>query len=612
MSAPRAVRRRVLALVIVAAASACGTETGGGEPSAGDGAQPSVEADDPFAAARALLAAGYDDEAREEARSSAVANPGSAIPGEFAAPDDADSLGDRAERWAADLGRILAAVALGLGLLSILTAAWWKFWTWARRRPGVGLGDVAYVGGDEGDVDLLRATLVAELDGARSSAKGVRSVSGIGADVPDLVSLPGQLQVAEKILQRLLRPAVLVIDVTVFKPKTRPEMVQVRIRKHGRLLVEDSFPVPPSTSGLPSLVGAWAAAFVVLQLRDLVGRRRQRVYPGGTDDWRSYGLYRWANLDAANRAQLLHRSLADDHRNSYALSELGARQAIRGGDEEQEEGLEHLEFARELLERRPTRSTGPLLGFIRKGAEVEPLWFQATYRLAVAHLHRLHSREDEDPNIRPDDTDLLGGLAAAEELVDATAATLHLIESWRRWFMPKDLRRELKDVLDADAMYSLGVLGGGRVAEARANGSRGRIDPDPGTALSEDVWGEIRRQGAASLTAGWILATVTSDLDHAARSTLYNVACLYARAHHFDLALQHLEKAASHQRRPGSSREFASQICADPTLAPLRGALADDFKGLVQRIKARDKPVAAPPVASSADQWTVTRPALSE
>ncbi|MGH9151584.1 MAG: hypothetical protein ACRD03_04060 [Acidimicrobiales bacterium] len=562
---------------------------------------------DPFAGARALLAAGYDDEAREAARAVAIEDK-VPIPAELGAeePSATVRVKDRTNDVSAWAGAaaIVAAVA-GATLALVL-----KFIGWLRRKRFVTLGTFVVHDGEEGAGATLRTIVAEELAEAARSSKTFRVVDSAGVDLPELVEVPEQIRPVGQAIQLLFRRPVLTVGAAARPLGRGAWQVTAQITGRRRVVAQDTFRVPADAGPGLDRVGVWTAAWALYGLRANIGWqwRAHRTYPFGTARSASFAWLRlaaWRNVDPAIRLRRLHAALLEDHCNVAALCRLGMAQTADLDDvEEFRSGVEHLERAERALADRPTRLPRTLLGRPHRAkTRLEPLWFQIAYARTIAHLHRFSHGQSTVPSTAEAD-DLRVGTDCAVELAESIADTRLMLSGWwRRFTVSRARRRELRDMLNRDDRDHLGILAGACAAAAR-----GRVDPVPSGSAGGRAFWKLAFRLAHDRDAAGLLGLVAEPLPEPHPRTLYNLACVWAQAGHPDKALENLRASFEHEVGDALVRHVA-EAEEDPTLHPLRSdaACGEAFRSLIEDLRRRApvRPPAATAAPVTADLWRV-------
>lgn len=563
--------------------------------------------DDPFAGARALLEAGYDEEARKAARDVAVEEK-LPIPAELDAeePSATERVKDRTNdvsTWAG-AAAIVAAVA-GATLALVL-----KFGSWLRRKRFVTLGTFVVHDGNEGAGATLRTIVAEELAEAARSSKTFRVVDSAGVDLPELVEIPEQIRPLGQAIQLLFRRPVLTVGAAARPLEKGAWQVTAQIAGRRRVVEQDTFRVPADAGPGLDRVGVWTAAWALYGLRANIGWqwRAHRTYPFGTARSASFAWLRvalWRNAEPAIRTRRLHAALLEDHCNVAALCRLGMEQTANLDDGVKfRSGIEHLERAERALAERPTRLPRALLGRPHRAkTRLEPLWFQIAYARTIAHLHRYSHGQSTDP-VTAEADDLRTGTDCAVDLAESIADTRLMLSGWwRRFAVSRARRRELRDMLDRDDRDHLGVLAGACAAAAGE-----RVDPAPPRSMAGPAfWKRVRRLSHARDAAG-LLGLVASPVPAPHPRTLYNLACVWAQAGHPDRALENLRASFEHDVGDALVRHLA-EAEEDPTLHPLRAdaTWGAAFRSLIDDLRRRtpSRPPTASAAPAAADLWTV-------
>ncbi len=562
-----------------------------------------------FAGASALLNAGYEDEAREEARKIA-AEKRIPIPNEFKEPDvsPSDWVKARTEDAAAWAGGLAIGAALFVAAVALLL----KFHGWIVRRRFVTLGNfTSQQSGVSNAGEELKTVVGEELANASRTSQTFRVVDAAGVQLPELIDVPEQLAPFAKLIQLLFRRTILTISATARARDGGGWQVTAQINGRRRVLEQETFSVPAAAGAGLHPVGVWVGAWALYGLRANMGWRwRRRTYPFGTANWQSFA---WARLAAVGggapelKRQRLHQALLHDHRHVAALALLGTEQTLDPADEQSfADGLAHFEFAAVALAERPTRRSRVIRGRPHcKHVKFEPLWFQIAYAHTVALLHRYHDGEASNPRSAKGD-DLTAGQDLAFELTRAIASTwLTLTGCWRRFAVNGTRRAELRKMLAWDDEYHLGVLAGALVTTRKKPVTPASVERRTGRRLWKWV---AAFADEPEPKVEQLLGMVTSPPSHAHPDTLYNLACVWAQSGHMENALAALRASFEHD----VGERFADNLHwaeTDPTLQPLRNdeAWGPKLRGLLEELKQRlPKPSTPPSTAhGTGDRWTV-------
>jgi hypothetical protein len=210
-------------------------------------------------------------------------------------------------------------------------------------------------------------------------------------------------------------------------------------------------------------LGVAAAAWVVYQVLDAEGTRGEKELLG-TKDWHSYAYFR-AGLEChegghVDQAQALYtRALERDPNNLAAvlnLAVLTARNGVgaNGGPQAAnlERAIDRLAALKEHLARRQRLEYKPGSDGASRLLGRDPLWYQATYQLVSARLHRATAAS---LNRKPAEKELARAWKEGLELTTALETTLDQLQR-NPW--PKHRARQLTDVLERVEDPSLVLL----------------------------------------------------------------------------------------------------------------------------------------------------------
>ncbi|BCT77668.1 hypothetical protein SCMU_35100 [Sinomonas cyclohexanicum] len=380
--------------------------------------------------------------------------------------------------WAAKIGET------GLAVIGMVAVAYCLYFILIRGKVGkrsFSLGDIAEPAGLEGTGAVVQSLVLEELRSAGKGPHTLKMVDGPDAAIPAAAAfLPEQWAWLGPLLASRSRR--LNIDLTPVAKSEGRIGLDVRLSdRKGREVESVSLAQPAGTdvesyASLATKAGAWLAFMVT---KHSAGRRQQRhrVRLLGTEKWESYADFRCAQrCSGEEKRQWLDSALAKDHRNVGALVELG-RELARHVDDDHEmaEGIRHLRIARRLLE--PRYHFRSSLPWERGGASVDPLWYQTTYSLAVAHYNRylVHRARASDPEGMAEH-DLRESLALSLKLSKAVGATQLTFKSpWRRFAIRRRSSETLRGTLDRE-YDDLATLVAGPLAswEMRPTGHGGR------------------------------------------------------------------------------------------------------------------------------------------
>ncbi|MCP5056281.1 MAG: hypothetical protein GY937_06075 [bacterium] len=516
---------------------------------------------------------------------------------------------DRIESLASDIGRV--GTILGALLLAL----------WLGWRLGVNayddairleVGKFADLGsGEAGAAAGLRAELVTAISAATLPVPRITRVTAPTASVAEVAEPADELPAPIRFLAplvRLLRPERrLNISGAVRGAGPTLEATLALSDEKGRVVSQQAFgpfrneaELPfGAEKAIPTQMAAWAVHGILSHRKDA---DPDEVL--GTRDWQSYARLLEADLGIAHDSgpgvieRQLRRALFVDPQNAGALLRFGQILTQTGDGTRLGEGLEAL---REARERSAGKGPGLRVGAART-AKWNPTWYQATYALAIAHLHAHAPHEDPEERARgtkaKPPADLAEGFRHAGDLVRAIASTqLFLRSAGRLAVRPRD-RRPLEEMLDREAPY-LGVVFAGACASLeifrhgsvraatrrRHRSARGRLrwlarlEPKD-EPRAKDVLGILGVAGESG------------DPGH-----LFNTACVHARAQEHDEALRLLRLA--YRYHPASRMQQAlDEIETDASLDVLRVARPDDIAKLKAELKGR---AAEPPAEEEAE-----------
>lgn len=586
---------------------------------------PSTSVPEAFAGAIGLFDAGYEDEARVEARKVA-AEKKIGIPAKLAAPGEAPTawIGDRTK----DAGTWASGLAVGLVLLVGAVAGVLKPWRWLMRRRFVALGtftrfpqppkDAKPADAKPADAkspepilsDELKAEVAAELAGASAGSTTFVVVDPTAVEMPELLEVPEQLKPLGKLFQVLFRRGVLTISATA-KVGDDGWRITAQISKRRGVVAQHTIDVPLEAGTDVRTAGVFTAAWAMCSVRNMIGwgweRRRRGTFPFNTNDWESLAWLRLALIRKSEERGALHQALYSDHRNAFALARLGRSQASAFGDDrEYHAGLNHLSLGKGCLKSRPTHRLRRLFGQPhRRGVQWEPLWFQIVYMEVVTRLHRYYTMKAE--SVRTEGsvlstTDLDDAVTFALELSTAIAETwLSVNGFWRQFAITKSRRKELQKTLEGDDEYYLGVLAGALV---EARGSLPAPAPSGGLE-GRKLWKWLAKFDPDRDLAR-LVAIVTEPSSHLHASTLYNIGCFWTVAGKFEEALRYLRDGFDHLVGSDFARMLKS-MQNDPTFDPLRNddRYGPEFGLLCDELEAQVKPETPGTGKAPTDVWVV-------
>jgi len=234
----------------------------------------------------------------------------------------------------------------------------------------------------------------------------------------------------------------------------------------------------------------------------------------------------------------------------------------------------------------------------------EPQWFQITYALTIAPLHRYYVDQTKSPPAGKA-TDLEAGRDAALALTRSLADTwLAVDEKWRRLGISPRRRAELASLIEADIDYYLAVLAGA-IFESDRPAALASVEPSR-TGRERWKWlAELDRQRDLAE----LVAVASKPSSHADAYTLYNIACLRARMGQHEEALTDLQKVFDHLAGLAFSRRL-DWLREDPTLHPLRTdeRCKAKFELMVATLEKRLPKPPAPSGQGGADRWAIDVP----
>lgn len=588
------------------------------------GAPPTTTGAADYAGAEFLLAAGYEDEARELARKVAAENR-TEIPASLRSQPESlvAWMGDRTK----DAGTVAGALAVAMALIVGLVASLLKLWRSAMRRRFVVLGTFTTFpnGKDEGvekedektkasgamaplpiSGEEWKAVVAEELASASAASTTFKVVDASAVELPELLEVPEELKPLGKFVQILFRREVLTISATARAGANGDWHVTAQIAKRRGIAAQQRIEVPLAAGNDVHTVGVFTAAWAMCALRKRIGWELpwRRTYPFNTISSTSLA---WVRMGASGGPfeveKSLHYALSDDHRNAAALALLGGRQAWRPIDERHfRAGLEHLELAEKSLAARPTQRARIVRGAgHRANVQWEPLWFQIMY---AQTSHRLHWHYAHPSAFAPrSENDLRVALDLALQLTKAIADTWLSVDGWwRRFAVGKQRRNELRQVLYGDAEFYLALLAGALVDDRGPPPKHELCVSLQGRAL----WKWVTRFDPARDLAQ--LITMVSKLSsHADGPTLYNIGCLCTRTGDYHRALDALTRSVDHVTDDTFDRMWG-MLQNDATLQPLRDdpAHGPGFTRLLEDLKARaPKPAKIAVSQPVADRWVV-------
>jgi hypothetical protein len=616
--------------------------------------------EDPLAAAKSLLAFGYEVKAREKAI--AILEEGKVKAGRIIS--DAALEEGRLDRLATGAKGLSENVQqIGIAWVSLLFIAWGiAYGTWKLVRKGAGYLPFRFlprsfrslrrpcqivVSNVENPTDEikvgrdLRERIAEELAHASSPAKHIYRVSEAGVTPVALATaLPSQAQFLDPLLKWIQRPRQYHIVAVPQSPLGKLASLSVRIQEaNGRLVKQEQIQLLLGSDKsatyleLGTLAGAWA----LFQIQSLLfpAMDPTKISVLGSTEWKSYGLFRRAErlgrlsalpgrVDADEQLEkLLHEALAHDHNNAGALVLLGQQQARRFKDDkddlvEVDSGIVHLDRAKEILDKNAHVKEHWFLPSAHDGTKASPLWFQATYQCTVAHLHRFaHSQQLCFDSGVPVDTivpdELSNGINLAVELANAIGATqLTLSGLLRKYTIPANERESLIQMLDHDASYLLGLLAGALSSKELIE-RRSLIEPESKAEFpaekSKKLWESLKTiNGQGPPRAQSIVGILENEEESAGLPLRYNLACVHARACNAAEALKNLEIFLEHLK-DSEKRRWIDWARKDPSLKPVRdhGKAKEDFQKLLTHTVSNDEPAPSASPAAPAGEWRVER-----
>lgn len=568
-----------------------------GAPSAhAQGSAPCVDAaaedacPDPYAAAHALWDAGYEDEARSEARRVATEDaPGTAIPERFRAPQA--SRGDETIAWLEDrtddAGTVSGAVAVLVVLVAL--AALGMLWVLRRiLRPRVVVADPA---GEVPGGAALSTLLMQELQSSGTGVSVERVDGAASTPALDVASVfDGPWSWVPALLRRTSKRATITVSL---RPATVDEervAVGVAIAASGnrvltsRVFVEsgEERPVAELAAMMVPRIAAWV-------IGDLVARR-EVVDPGATSAtppdvrWESWGWFR-RGVAAA------HRGRRDEARSCYLHAvETDATNAEAWVNLAALDLREPAHLARVAARLEAAHDLG------RERPGHESLAMRVLYLRAVTDLHA--AGDDPPPGHRK----LTDAAQHATVLVATVARTL-LAPSERRSAATRDARR----VADASLDAALTLLRSIQIARRVADPEAGREPADRDRALRRLATLDAPAAPEVGPEALRRLLEAVRPRHAWARAACYNLACNEARR----LA------SADAADRPALAEEMLEQLLrglegADRSLVrwardrdPAFAGLRSDEGELGERFRSVLTDLLPGPPQRAAGQWTV-------
>lgn len=541
-----------------------------------------------YAAAERLRVAGYDDAARERAKELS-ADADEPIP-----PELSRSPLERGVQWTSKLSTAVteATTSVVTTLLLVLVALWvlWVLarvllsWIWVPKRAELVFSEVA--GASEDVARALHSRILDELNHAATPAVHMTGVGPPGEPLPTPVALPPQLQFVGPVLEQL-RTSLLSqrrcrLICVAYAPRAGQLALSLSIQDVGGRIKDsvDTMAVAEDDyEQLAPLAGAWVV-FKLLELQS-PNKRPGEIKVLGTTEWRSYGFLRQAQrARSEEKTTLFHRALSFDHANAGALLGLGSEQTKSQDSDVRDQGIRHLELAKQLLD----EEYPPIKGLFLPVDKVrsDPLWFTAQYELTIAYLHRFAAKEGKDrqQETKEVEEDLSHGVARATELANAVGATALALRSWpSRWRVPAAKRERLESMLRNDTRFLVAVLAGGYAScEYRMETGLKPKSLKEETAATLDLWDELAKFPKGNLqTASDLFEVFERDpgrgvegkaLVHSGALAHYNRACYLARARRLDESLQALKEALEHSVAPQLQQRL-KLANEDPTLLPL-------------------------------------------
>ncbi len=562
---------------------------------------------DSYAGALRLYRAGYTEQARESARKLAATADAQEIPPELQAGWLEQWTGVN-EDVAVFVGNLAFGLILALGVGALLLGLWRR-----ADSPKCVIEDIENPHTDLKIGSDMRARIIEELDRANAPASRMLRVDGPSTGVGVVQSLPSSLKVIGPLIDWLRRPRYFRVVVYAHGPQTKRAAVSVTI-SNPRGGVVDSHTLrgregetdAAAYIALSVDVAAWTLFRIKQELRRRGSTRPVQIM--GARSWRSYAWYRRGVIASEASAECFHKALALDHRNVAALVELGdiqTRPRVAASSETFAAGLKHLKLALELVAD-ATDYRGPKdrvrylseayyrrgLRVLRKnGTEIDPLWYQASYKLARAYLHRAMTPGAEKK------ADLRNGILKAFALVQAIGATMVTLRGWRRFAIRPSACASLHRMFDEDAAFVLALYAGALAAweqrtappcAAEQDASRISFEQLPDKLLTTTVpWEDA---GEHALRSADLKQLLGDEAKYSRADMHYNVACYLAQRKEHSEAIDSLRDSSEHLNGEELA-EWVEQAELDPSLRPLTEENARSrFAGLLNEMRRRAEP----------------------
>ena len=528
-----------------------------------------------------------------------------------------------------DLTILAAAIGAAIGtIVLLLILAWitgllvWNGYNrlrlWQVRGGRYAIKQVEDPPGIVGVGQAVRSRIVDELSFAGRSARTLQNVDSPDAAVPTQVPvLPEPIKGLGPLVNLLLHQDRFVITVTALPVLSDKAKLHVLLsRSTGKVLESRRFTEPignredilEAYTGTAMQAGAWLAFMLDKYVRSRLPRNgNRRVELLGTHSWLSYAwLCRGLRHAQSEKEQIAwyNAALRVDHRNIGALIALGKR--LTASEESIHFGIRHLQWAREQLS--GNRDSGPnregmsrVLRIEHPGTHADPQWFQATFALAVALLHRHDHRSPH----RIEQGCLTEAVEVGTELAQAIGATQLTLKSWwRRLALRRRRRVELRRILVREDTTLASVVASSKAAlEMHDEGKLLAIEPDWQPSRKRELWKRLNKldlkdldslPSAESLLNSQLCSDNCNDEEcHLSETTRYNRACFYVRGEKYEKALAQLKLVFAHMsfEPDRDDSEFSHWLLRwaakdDPALAPLRANCKSEFEELIERANA--------------------------
>jgi hypothetical protein len=533
------------------------------------------------------------------------------------------------------IGALIGACVALLAIVVMVGALAWNCLNRLRLIRVVGgeyaINHIEDPPGTTGVGHAIRSRIADELSFARRSARTARNVDSPDAAVPaQLAALPESIKGLTPLLNLLLRQNRFVITVTVLPLTSENARIYVMLSRSGGTVLESrSFAVPAGNkadaieayTAAAIRAGAWLAFMLEKYVRSrITWTRGHHVELLGTRSWESYALLCQGLRHATSEDERLawyNAALREDHRNIGALIAFGGTLATH--EKEIDFAINHLEWARKLLGgdsagRGNQEGMRKALRFEHAGTHADPQWFQATYALAIALLHRhdLAAGPDRQPH---DETKCLAdAIKKGAELAQAVGATrLTLASRWRRLAIQRGRRAQLRMILGREDTTLASVVAASKASlEMQEAGHLLPVEDGWKPCEKSELWKRLNKldsehpdslpSAEGLLNAQLCFLGCDNDEEcHLDQRTRYNRACFYVRSEKYDKALRELSVVFAHISSSSGQADgdYSYRLLDwarkdDPALRPLRSHRTAEFKELVDRASAAMRQAGVP------------------